>query len=102
MGERIRNSVLAMVPAVLLAIALLGSPPQAVLAQDQGNRERAEEMAREGMERILRALEMFMESIPQYELPEVNEHGDIIIRRKRDFEDRKPKEPEQEPDATDT
>ncbi len=91
-----------MVPAVLLAIALVASPTQAVSAPDQENRGRAEDMAREGMERIMRALEMFMDSIPQYELPEVNEHGDIIIRRKRDFEDRKPKEPEDEPNATDT
>ncbi len=31
----------------------------------------------------MRALEALIDSIPQYEMPEINEHGDIIIRRKR-------------------
>jgi hypothetical protein len=35
-----------------------------------------------------------IESIPQYELPEVNEDGDIIIRRKRRKERETPGEPE--------
>jgi hypothetical protein len=100
--ERVSRKISAFAPLVLLAIALVASPTQAISAQDQEDRGRAEDMAREGMERIMRALELFMDSIPQYELPEVNEHGDIIIKRKRDFEDRKPKELEKEPDATDT
>ena len=41
------------------------------------------ELARQGMERMLRALNLMIEMIPQYELPEVLENGDIIIRRKR-------------------
>jgi len=41
------------------------------------------EMAREGLEQMMRALRLLVESIPQYELPEVLENGDIIIRRKR-------------------
>ncbi|MFQ5776258.1 MAG: hypothetical protein ACE5GS_17205, partial [Kiloniellaceae bacterium] len=57
-------------------------------------RERAEKMAREAMEQLLNALEMFLESIPQYEMPEVNEHGDIIIRRKRKPDRVEPDEPE--------
>lgn len=40
------------------------------------------EMAREGLEQMLRALRLLVQSIPQYELPEVLENGDIIIRRK--------------------
>ncbi|NQV94402.1 MAG: hypothetical protein HQ482_04615 [Sphingomonadales bacterium] len=37
--------------------------------------------AEEGMRRILTALQLLMATIPQYELPEVLENGDIIIRR---------------------
>jgi len=40
------------------------------------------ELAREGLEQMLRALRLLVQSIPQYELPEVLENGDIIIRRK--------------------
>ena len=31
---------------------------------------------------MLRAIELMIEMIPQYEVPEVLENGDIIIRRK--------------------
>ncbi len=99
MAKRVRNGISAMLLTILLAIALAAP---AALAEDHESRERAEEMAREGMERIMRALEMFMGSIPQYELPEVNEHGDIIIRRKRNFEEPEPKAPKEEPDAAET
>jgi hypothetical protein len=36
--------------------------------------------------RLMRALEAFIDMIPQYEMPEINENGDIIIRRKRHVE----------------
>ena len=42
-----------------------------------------EELTREGIERLMLALEAFIDMIPQYEMPEINENGDIIIRRKR-------------------
>jgi hypothetical protein len=35
------------------------------------------------MSKMVRALELMIQSIPQYEKPEINENGDIIIRRKR-------------------
>ena len=91
-------------PAVVFAVLLAAAPTGAALAQEQGlsERERAEEMAREGMERVMRALEMLMDSIPQYEMPEVNENGDIIIRRKRDSGQGEPAAPEEEADSTDT
>ena len=44
---------------------------------------------------MMRSLNLLMESIPQYELPEINEDGDIIIRRKRNtVEPEEPAEPE--------
>jgi hypothetical protein len=57
-------------------------------------------MAKEAIEQLMRALELMIESIPQYEIPEINEHGDIIIRRKRRDERQQPGVPEV--DETDT
>ena len=34
-----------------------------------------------------------LQSIPQYEIPEIEENGDIIIRRKRRTPDPEPREP---------
>ena len=91
-------------PAALFAAMLTGASCGTALAQDQdlSERERAEEMAREGMERIMRALEMLMGSIPQYELPEVKDNGDIIIRRKRSPERGESETPSDESEAADT
>jgi hypothetical protein len=49
--------------------------------------EQAERALKEGVQTILRALNTMFKSVPQYDMPEVLENGDIIIRRKR------PKEP---------
>ena len=43
----------------------------------------AEALVQEGLGKIVRALELMLQSIPQYEKPEINKHDDIIIRRKR-------------------
>lgn len=88
--KSIRTTVLA----ALAAFTLISHGAGTVVADEPSERRRAEEMAREAMERILQALELFMQSIPQYELPEVNEHGDIIIRRKRRPEPAEPDTPE--------
>ncbi len=79
-----------------VALALATDAPGPALADAPSDRERAEEMAREAIAQLLRALELMIESIPQYELPEVNEDGDIIIRRKRRKERETPGEPEVE------
>ena len=42
----------------------------------------AEKALKEGAERIMRALELMLHAVPQYEMPEVLENGDIIIRRR--------------------
>lgn len=41
------------------------------------------ELAREGMAKMLQALDKLIESVPQYWLPEITENGDIILRRKK-------------------
>ncbi len=86
----------------LLALCIaLGLAGPAVSAADERNPEQAPgELAREGVEKLMRALRAMMERIPQYEMPEMNDEGDIIIRRKRPPEKAQPIDPEIE--ETDT
>jgi len=62
--------------------------------------ESPSDLAREGLEQMMWALRLLVESIPQYELPEVLDNGDIIIRRKDTK--RKPGAEEPEMDETST
>ncbi len=71
---------------IVLAAGLAFAGPVEVQAGDaprfaEHQRERAEELAREGMRALLGALEAILATIPQYEMPEVMDNGDIIIRR---------------------
>ena len=67
--------------ALALALVLcLGFASPALAAEEDND---PAEMAREGIERFMGALELFIDAIPLYEAPFINEHGDIIIRRKR-------------------
>jgi hypothetical protein len=103
-----RPTFYASVLIAVLSVAPLAAPP--VLAGEHGSsseeEQSAEEMAREGMEKILRALERMMDTVPMYEMPEVTEDGDIIIRRKnppkRDEDDEPEAEEAPAPDATET
>ena len=74
-----RNSLMS----AALAFALLAAP---ALAEEPSEEEAPGALAREGVERLMRALNAFIEMIPQYEMPEIDENGDIIIRRKREPE----------------
>jgi hypothetical protein len=44
-------------------------------------KEVPEKMIEEGMRMILSAIELILQSIPEYKAPEILENGDIIIRR---------------------
>ena len=83
--------------AMSLGLMLAGPPP--ALAGPTAEEETPEELMREGMERMLRAIELMIEMVPQYEMPEVTEDGDIIIRRKRRPSET-PVDPESEETAT--
>ncbi len=63
------------------AAAVLIFPAGMARADEGGADNEYEERARKGLETVMRALENFLESIPQYEMPEVLDNGDIIIRR---------------------
>ena len=90
--------------AVAAGLATSIAGPDA-LAWDQGARQRGQEiaasddkdrpaippeaspapgeLAREGLAKMLQALDKLIESMPQYQMPEITENGDIILRRKR-------------------
>jgi hypothetical protein len=76
-------------PAALAAMLLLAAPAFAEEpAEPQGDleqhRQRAEELWREGAQKIISGLEQLLKSIPSYGIPEITEDGDIIIPRRRD------------------
>lgn len=95
-------------PALALILSLAAYP---ALAQEPGaegeTQQSPEELAIEGLDTLMRALELMLLQIPQYEMPEMNERGDIIIRRKNPPQtapEEAPEDPEAEPEggATET
>ena len=84
----------SLISLIIISAVLTGATPSApARAEEHDERGRAEEMAREAIEQLMRALELMIQSIPQYEMPEINENGDIIIRRKRHAPHEDPAEP---------
>ncbi len=87
--------------AVLVALAIavaVATAPAAGWTQEprrDGPRAQAEELLREATDKLLLALELMLQVIPQYEMPEITEDGDIIIRRKRPSESRPREEGDQ-------
>lgn len=79
-GLRIVTALLlAQAPAAAAEDRPLPFPDQ----QTQEQWQRAEELARKGMEELLRSFELFKESLPEYGTPYVNRNGDIVIPRKQ-------------------
>jgi hypothetical protein len=77
--------------AVLLAVAApaaaqppLDSPaPPPVPPSVMEDLQRAEEAMRRGLEHMMESVDILLRAVPQYDLPTVNENGDIIIRRRQ-------------------
>ena len=76
-------AVFGLSAALILAPPLVAPGTMSAAAEETYETEDPSALAREGIERLMRALEALIQSIPQYEMPEINENGDIIIRRKR-------------------
>jgi hypothetical protein len=77
------TKVIPLLAAVLLTAALGLSPARAAEDAPLSNRaEQAEKALREGAEKMIKALQGLIQSIPQYEAPKVLDNGDIILRRK--------------------
>lgn len=90
--SRLRTSLVGMGMAVSLAVP----PAVAQQAPDRDKKDgerQIEESVRESIENIMRAIEGLIDSVPIYEMPEIQKNGDILIRRKK----RTP-EPKPEPD----
>lgn len=66
-------------PATLAALLLAASPAPA--AEEGGSGGEPGEMAREGVEQIMNALETFLSQIPRYGTPYVDDEGNIVIPR---------------------
>ncbi len=79
-----------------LAVALISGSAELARADDKG----ADELAVEGLSKLIDALSVFIDSIPQYEAPKLLENGDIIIRRKNKEETEKDESPEMEKTST--
>ena len=65
--------IIPLFPAVSADLFKTQSPPSP--------REAPEKMIEDGMRIILSAIELILQSIPEYQAPEILENGDIIIRR---------------------
>jgi hypothetical protein len=64
------------------AIALAFSSASPVLAQTPPAPQNSPEtLARDAIDKLMQALSMAIQNLPQYEMPRLNERGDIIIRR---------------------
>jgi hypothetical protein len=68
--------------AVALALAVVTAP---ALAQAQApappENQQPGALARDAIDKLMRALSLAIENLPQYAMPELNENGDIVIRR---------------------
>jgi hypothetical protein len=67
---------------VLSAALAAASAPAAAQTQPPSPQESTPEaLLRSGIENLLRALGLALQNLPQYEMPQMNEYGDIVIRR---------------------
>lgn len=90
--------------ALLVAVWLFAATPVSALNAEEERSDpgtEARELARDSIEKLMRAMELLLDSIPQYEAPEITEEGDIIIRRKR-VPDEPGGEPDSAPEQTET
>lgn len=76
---------------LLVALAVMAAASMPATAAEEKGRS-PEALAKEGVTKLLDALQLLIDEIPQYAAPEVLPNGDIIIRRL----DKEPKpEPEE-------
>jgi hypothetical protein len=68
--------------AVALAAPAAAAEPPAPPPDFQSQLRQAEEMARRGISEVLGSVDLLLRALPRYELPEITDNGDIILRRK--------------------
>lgn len=79
--------------AIFLILAALAMPAAAAPTSEPGDgpdgdrfaadMRAAGEMIRQGLEKMLGTIDGALRTLPRYELPTIDENGDIVIRRKR-------------------
>ena len=72
--------------AILVAAIAVATPSRA--DESQPDSERLEDLARDGVDRVMQMLEDLMDRLPEFRMPEITPEGDIIIRRPRQKPDR--------------
>ena len=85
---------------VILASAVTVLITLAQPAWADGKEDNPEGLALQGITKLMDALGAFIDSIPQYEAPVMNENGDIIIRRKHPEKEDEKQEPKLEETST--
>ena len=67
---------------IILCLVVLSLTTHPTGVDAQTPKDNAQELAHEGIKNLMQALQLMIDHIPQYELPVLNENGDIIIKRK--------------------
>ena len=84
-----------------IALVVLIAVPVSAFAQSPNDKNQDPREMLEGAARMMfETLEWILDSIPQYEAPEILENGDIIIRRKPKKQEPLPESDEVERDKT--
>ena len=68
---------------LLVATSMVFGPLALAHEPQQPEMETPRGMLEDATRQILKAFEMMLKALPQYEAPEILKNGDIIIRRKR-------------------
>jgi hypothetical protein len=66
---------------VLAASLVLASPLTAQTPPPPPQADSPEAIAREGLAKLLQALKLFVDNLPNYAAPEIDAEGNIVIRR---------------------
>lgn len=85
--------------AALLACGMAVAPVADAVAGEQEPGQTPRELLDDATEKMMQALRLMLMAVPQYALPEINDNGDIIIRRIRPDEGRQVPSPEATPDG---
>jgi hypothetical protein len=82
-----RNSMIGLVFSTLvgaMTLPLAGYLAPAFAQSEEPTQQTPDELAVEGVNKLMQALQLLIQQLPQYETPVIDENGDIIIRRRHD------------------
>ncbi|MBK1670518.1 hypothetical protein CKO28_21065 [Rhodovibrio sodomensis] len=91
---------LTLATGLTLALAVPPAAAQEPAPEDSPSGDSPGEMALEGVEQLMNAIETFVHSLPMYGAPRIDEDGNIVIPR-LDNGDQPDRTPERKPDKPD-